>query len=336
MTAMTPPVQVILNPESGGGKGRAVRAEIERELAAIFPRHTLTETERPGHAVELARDAARAGTPIVIAVGGDGTVHEVVNGLLEARDRFGVEPSTLGVVPVGTGNDLVKAITGGADRARAFAALAGGRVRHFDVGRVEWDGGSEYFINGAGTGIDVEVLRQIQRMPRLPGMVSYFLGLVRALRRFRPIPIRVRLDDETLEETVMIIVVGNGFCLAGGFHVCPGAVADDGLFDVCIVKEVKGLMIPRVLARILRATHVTHPRVLMRRARSIEIAATGPEPLFFQLDGELREPADARVLRVALEAGAIPILAAEGAPARHLSPGSASALAGSTLTGGIA
>lgn len=333
---MIPPVHVILNPESGAGKGRAVRPEIERELAARFPSYTLTETERPGHAVELAREAARSGAGIVIAAGGDGTVHEVVNGLLEARDRFGIEPPALGVVPVGTGNDLIKAITGGTDRARAFAALGGGRIRHFDVGRVEWEGGAEYFINGAGTGIDVEVVRQIQRLPRLPGVVSYFLGLVRALRRFRPIPIRVRLDDETIEETVMIIVVGNGFCLAGGFYVCPGAVADDGLFDVCIVKEVKGLQIPLVLSRVLRGTHVKHPRVYMRRARSIEITAMGSEPLFFQLDGELREPGAARALRITLEPGAIPTLAADGTPGHHLSPGSASALAGSSLTGGLA
>lgn len=308
---MDSPTKVILNPRSGGGAGRRLRQELERELANRGIHADLRMTESSGHAVELAREAAHAGAKFILAAGGDGTVHEVANGILLARDESsGDDGPALGIVPIGTGNDLIKTVTGTTSRRPAYDVIAGGQLRRYDVGVVEWEGGREFFVNAAGTGIDVEVVRQIERLPRLPGIVGYLIGLLRALARFRPIPIRVRIDDEVFEESVMIIAVGNGHSLGGGFRFTPDAVPDDGWFDVCMVKKVNVFQIARVLAGILRGgAHRTSPHVVMRRARSVEIFANGEAPLFFQLDGELREPAEARSLRFRLERAALPILA---------------------------
>src|SRR5690606_32089532 len=140
-----------------------------------------------------------------------------------------------------------------------------------------------FFVNAAGTGIDVEVVRQIDRLPRLPGLLSYLIGLLRALTRFRPIPIRIRIDSEEFEESVMMIAVGNGHSLGGGFRFTPDAVPDDGWFDVCMVKKLNLFQVPGVLAGILGGgAHRASPHVVMRRARSIEIFANGEAPLFFQ------------------------------------------------------
>lgn len=311
---MSRPIHIILNPKSGGGSGRRTRPEVERELTRRGIAFTLEETTRRGQAAELARAAALQGATTVVAAGGDGTVHEVVNGLLDARNQGADAESVLAVIPIGTGNDFVKTVTGGTDRERAYQVLATGLVRHFDLGRVSWDGGSEYFMNAIGTGIDVEVVRQIMRLPRLPGVLSYLVGLVRALRRFRPIPLQLRIDGESFEQRVMIIAVGNGFCLAGGFHLFPGALPDDGRLDVCIVDELSLPQVVRVLPRVMRGRHTNHPRVAMHTASTIDIQVQGDTPLFFQVDGELREPPAARHLRIEIEPGVLPVLT--GASAR--------------------
>lgn len=328
---------VILNPTSGGGAGRKLRPEIERELAARGLPFTLEETARPWHAAELAQAAARAGVEVVVAAGGDGTIHEVANGLLAAAAAGEGSPA-LGVIPVGTGNDFAKMLVGGMDRRRAYEALAAGDVAVFDVGHVSWTGaapdpgqaaahagpaaadrssgaadpssGTEYFVNGMGTGVDVEVVRQIHRLPHMPAILLYLIGLIRAVIGFKAIPLRIRADGRALDRPVMIIAIGNGQCLGGGFWVCPHARPDDGRFDICMVDDLNYFQIARTIPRVMRGTHERLAVVTMDQAESIELetAGAGAAPLFFQLDGELREPADARRLRIDLRRAALRVV----------------------------
>jgi diacylglycerol kinase (ATP) len=317
---------VILNPTSGGGAGRRLRAEIERELTARGLPFTLTETERPWHAAELAREAARAGARVVVAAGGDGTIHEVANGLLEAASEH---RPMLGVVPVGTGNDFAKLLESGADRARAYDALAQGRTTDFDAGYVTWKGGAEYFINGMGTGVDVEVVRQIKRLPRLPPMVLYLVALIRAVVGFKAIPLHIRLDGRELDVRLKIIAISNGPCLGAGFWVCPRAQPDDGRFDICMVGDLGYVGIARTIPRVMRGTHEGLPAVTMDRAEVIELATPGTAPLFFHLDGELREPAEAHSLHVELRRAVLPVIGARsGAVAGAPDPAAHTAEAG--------
>lgn len=311
---MTPPIHIILNPAAGGGSGRRTRPEVEHELARRGIVYTLEVTTGRGHALELAASAVRRGAGTIVAAGGDGTIHEVVNGILQARGEGGAIEPRLGIIPIGTGNDFVKTVTGGTNRQLAYRTIAEGEVRVFDLGRVSWTGGAEYFTNGIGTGIDVEVVRQITRLPRLPGVISYLVGLFKALRNFRPLPLAITTDGEVLEQKVMIVAVGNGFCLAGGFHLFPGALPDDGELDLCVVDELDLRGIAAVLPRVLRGRHVGHPRVTMRRATAIEIVAREEAPLYFQVDGELREPPGARSLKIEILRGALPVLSN---PVRH-------------------
>ncbi|MGH7466038.1 MAG: diacylglycerol/lipid kinase family protein, partial [Longimicrobiales bacterium] len=162
-------MRVILNPMARHGAGRGLRPLIERELDRRGLQVDIVETEGPGHAAELARAAADSGVRRVIAAGGDGTVHEVVNGLMAAAGS----PPALGVIPVGTGNDFVKMAPGCATRAEAFATLANGCTAPMDVGVARWDGRSEHFMNAMGTGVDVEVVRQLRRSGWLPGPMIY-------------------------------------------------------------------------------------------------------------------------------------------------------------------
>jgi len=302
---------VILNPVSGGGRGRKVRQRIEKGLVASGLEFDLSETEAQGHALDLARQRA-FDADVVIAVGGDGTAHEVANGLLTAGLETGSAPAALGVLPVGSGNDFVKMLGLADGLTGAIAAIANGARRDFDVGHVAWDGGSEFFINGAGTGIDVEVVRQVLRTPHLPGVLKYLVGVLRAVVGFRAIPLRVIVDGEPFDDRMMMVAVGNGQCIGGGFWVTPDAEPDDALLDILMVTSLNYREIAAVIPRVMRGTHTGVRQVTMSRGSTIRIEATGDAPLFFQLDGELREPPGARAMDITTLAGTLSVLTGAG------------------------
>jgi len=294
MTDPAPRLAVILNPAAAGGRARRSWDGLAGALAEAGLDYTLVETDAPGHATELAQSLA-ASNDIIAAAGGDGTVHEVANGLLRAPE--GVR-AALAVVPVGTGNDFVKLLTG-RDPRDAVAALVAGRFRTVDVGRAVWHGGSEYFVNGMGTGIDVEVVRQMSRARHVRGVAGYLLAVLKALRVFRPISLRLRQGDESWSERrVMIIAVGNGVSQGGGFYLTPGARPDDGRLDLCMVDEIGLARIARALPRLMRGSHTDLPEVTMSTFQQLEVRAEAGRPLFFQVDGELREPAGLDHLRI--------------------------------------
>lgn len=284
-------MRVILNPMARHGAGRRLRAVIARELEGRRLDFDIVETEGPGHAAELARSAAEAGVQRVIAAGGDGTVHEVANGLMSAA---GI--AALGLIPIGTGNDFVKMIPGTTTRAQAFDTLVDGRAKPVDVGVARWDGRTEHFVNAMGTGIDVEVVRQMRRSGWLPGTAIYLAALLRALVRYHPMPVRIEVDGDGSAGRIMILAVCNGPSIGGAFRICPDARPDDGILDVCLVRELPLHRIARVVAKVVRGTHTGQPGVSMHRGSRVALSLTGNGPFPFQLDGELRETgADARI-----------------------------------------
>jgi diacylglycerol kinase (ATP) len=298
-------VFVVLNPTSGAGAGRRVRAELESAFRARGIDYRIEETRGPGHAADLAEAAAQDGTPAVAAAGGDGTIHEVANGLL----RAGARP-VLCLVPIGTGNDFVKVVPGTQRRALAYDTIAHGRTRAFDAAIMRWRGGEEYFVNAAGTGIDVEVVRQIEALRGLPGAAMYALGLVRALLRYRPVHLRITPPDgNVIERRVMLAAVSNGRCLGGAFRLTPDAEPDDGQLDLCIVAALGLATAMRVAPMVIRGTHGRHASVTMARGTTFDIAADDDQGLLLQLDGELRQIDDQQV-RIEVVPGALRVLAA--------------------------
>lgn len=301
-------IRVILNPAAGGGRAGRLRRAIERELTARGLHADVVLTRERGHGVELAAEAA-ADHGLVVAAGGDGTVHEVANGLLSVESAR--RAAGLAVLPIGTGNDFVK-LLGGRRLGHAFDALLSGVTRTVDVGRVTWPGASEYFINGMGTGIDVEVVRQIARLPRLRGVAGYFVGVLRALRVFDPIGARLLVDGVEIADRVMIIAVGNGVSQGGGFYITPGALADDGWLDLCVISEMRMGRVLITLPRLLRGSHVALPGVCMKQFRRLEVETD--VPLFFQLDGELREPSGTHRLEVEVIPAALRVATRQAPP----------------------
>jgi YegS/Rv2252/BmrU family lipid kinase len=287
------PLRVILNPSAGSGAAGRLTGRLRASLDARGTPYRLDTTEGKGHGLELARDAAAAQVRAVLAVGGDGTVHEVANGLL------GTEPHPpLAVLPVGTGNDFHKMLGTGRGIDAALDLLDHGTPQRFEVGRVRWAGKERFFVNVLGVGIDTEVLRQRDAFRRFRGIVQYLAALGAALKRYRPIRLEVEVDGgERIATPTMLTSVSVGPSAGGGFLLSPDASPVDGLLDLLVVRELTLLQVMRYLPRVVRGTHGNLPVVRMRRFRSATLQTTNGAPFSFELDGELVE-AEASELHV--------------------------------------
>ena len=241
----------------------------------------LLVTERPGHATELARAAAAAGARHVIAVGGDGSVHEVANGLLQAGTD-----TLLGVVPVGSGNDFAKLLgTYRHSPERAVARVVTAQRRRFDVGKV----GDEWFVNSMGFGFGPAVVQLRNGMSHLNGFLSYLIPILRAFGSFTPPHFDVRAAELRESAPMMMVEVCNGTTAGGSYRFAPMADPADGLLDVCLIRQVS---LPRFLLaipRVIRGTHEKMKEVTIFRTARLSIR-TPHVPLVLHLDGELREP----------------------------------------------
>lgn len=272
---------VILNPAADRGAARRVKDPVAREFRAQGWTVEVVETERPGHATELARAAAVAGAERVIAVGGDGAVHEVANGLLQARSS-----AVLGVVPVGSGNDFAKLV--GVYRhspERAVRRLVTAHPRRFDVGRAC----DEWFVNSMGFGFGPEVVRLRNRMKRLTGFFSYLIPILRAFATFRPPRFDVHAAEHDETGAMMMVEVCNGTTAGGSYRFAPDADPSDGLLDVCLVRRVGLLRFLLAIPRVIRGTHGSMRECTIFRTARLRIR-TPDVPLLLHLDGELREP----------------------------------------------
>jgi YegS/Rv2252/BmrU family lipid kinase len=276
--------------------------------------YSIFETKEPGHAAELALEVSEESSDLILVVGGDGTIHEVANGILR---RNGNRPP-IGVIPVGTGNDFFRMVGGEKDPGRALDGLLSGSVKNFEVGEVRYNGTSSYFVNLLGLGVDVEVLRRRENYPRLKGLPQYLAALVSALWTFRPESIRLVLSqvegpcsDEVIDERTILLAVTVGPSVGGGFLLSPGASPYDGLLDLFFVKPLGILKLARYIPKVIRGTHDNLPELVQRRVKSLTIERSDKAPFFFEMDGE-SVPDSVTSLEVVAHPGILQVLVPGG------------------------
>ena len=304
-------VVCIVNPVAGKAQGARLRARALEELMRTFPDSTFLYTSGPGHATELARDAKEA--ELVVAVGGDGTVREVVCGLMSATGPL--DSSTprplplLAVIPVGSCNDLPRNVGIPADIIQACRIAKEGRTRPIDVIRVEMsqDGNSQqtYFVNAAGFGFDAAVTTEAQKSKHLRGLPLYLVAVIRALRNLECPLVRIRADDFETEQRVLMIAAANGQYYGGGMKVAPEAQPDDGLIEVCIGFSMGWFSALRKLPRFVAGTHVTLKEVTMLRSPELELEFL--EAVQIELDGDVLVPQPFRRFRLVVLPKAISV-----------------------------
>ena len=278
------PIKVILNPVAGRGYGAKVEPQLLQLLEAEGLEFDLVRTAGPWHAAELAEQAASDGFGMVVAAGGDGTTHEVVNGLMAAAEHGAT--STLGAIPVGSGSDFASNVGIPPDLPGACRRLAHGQTRVVDVGRVTVEGQpSRYFDNTVNVGFGGTVTVEALKVKWLRGMALYLPVVLKTIFLAQNPRVTIEYDGQELVLPALMICVGNGPREGGGFFCTPHAQPDDGLFDLCIVREIGRLAMLGLVPHFMKGTHVDREPVTMARARRVSISS--PDDLVAHVDGEI-------------------------------------------------
>jgi diacylglycerol kinase (ATP) len=284
------PVVMVVNPASANGRTAREWPEIARRAAARGTRPEVRVTDSPGHATELTRSALRGGARQILAVGGDGTVSEVVNGFFDG-DRLVAPAAELAVVCRGSGCDLIRTFGIPKRTDRALAVAAGGRIRTIDVGRIGFvghDGAPSVrrFVNAASAGLTGVVAKRVNGAGTpLGATVAFAWSTIVAFAGYRNSRFHVQIDDRRLDAVCSNVIVANCRYFAGGMKILPAAEPDDGLLDVLVWGDVSKADLARNLHKLYRGTHVTHPKADISRATRVEVSPQTPLPI--EVDGEV-------------------------------------------------
>jgi diacylglycerol kinase (ATP) len=303
----------IVNPIAGSGRAHNYAPRIAAWMAEQGIDGRLLETREKGHAERLAAAATDLGHDRVIAVGGDGTIQEVLNGLLTAGVGPDGGPPALGIIPAGRGNDMARSVNLPIDPMACLPIAVGAVSRRFDVGRAtSADGAVRHFGAAGGVGFDAQVAWTMAERRRfwMRGEAGYFLATLNELRRFRNCHLQVSIEseegDRRVEQPFLFVAFANGPFYGGGMQICPAAETDDGWLDVCLVGDLSRLEALRELPGIYQAKHVNNRKVEILHARAVRIE--GDDTARVHLDGE---PFGQVPVRIDLLAGAVGVAVAD-------------------------
>lgn len=268
-------ISLIVNPVAAGGKAKRMGIPaaklLEREGCIV----DYLVSEYPGHSIKLSKEAREKGADAVIAAGGDGTVSEVANSLVDTE-------TPLGILPLGRGNDISLSLNIPSTLEDAVKVIASKKIRKIDVGRVN----NRFFVGIGGAGFDGQVTVLANRYRKfLPSpFLAYVVGMLIELIRFTPRKITIDIDGRVTTFRGYQVMVGNGPKYGGGMIALPGAVQDDGLLDICMIKDMTKLDLLKTFPKIYQGAHIYHPKVSTDRGKVITLSSD--VKLYAHADGE--------------------------------------------------
>lgn len=280
---------IVVNPRAGGGKGRIDWPMIEGLLAKYDIGFDVAFTEHKHHAVEITVKAIKSGYNKLIAVGGDGTLNEVVNGIFIQKE---IAPSEIliGVIAVGTGNDWFRMYDIPVGYEECVKAIKAEYVFKQDVGKVEyWESmvqHSRYFVNAAGIGFDAEVAQRTNKLKDLGqhGAILYMLSLLKALLGYHHSKLNISVDGTDVQENAFSLTLGIGRYNGAGMMQVPNAIANDGLYDITLIRKISKLGVIKNIHRLYNGSILNHPKISSYRGEVVEIKSDPPIKL--EADGE--------------------------------------------------
>ena len=276
----------IINPAAGKGKTLDYIAGIKEYFSGKNDIYFIETTRYPGHGVELVKQYVSRDTFRVYAVGGDGTVNEVLNGIAGSD-------SSLAVIPAGCGNDFFKSLVkyfAGKNppekqdlKDRLLEGLVNGSELTVDMGRIN----DRYFINIASLGFDAEVVYNSQKIKKLPlvsGLFAYIISVFATLISYKRNPLKITIDGSTMEKNTLLVAVANGKYYGGGMQPAPSAEIDDGFLDICLIEYVGRMKIMKFLPKFVKGTHADIKEVSFHRCKSLSIFSKNKVAM--NVDGE--------------------------------------------------
>src|SRR5947208_5739581 len=282
-------VAAIVNPRSANGRTGRIWPRIHAELRKVLGEVRVFHTRSPRHAIDLTAAALQAGHRTILAIGGDGTVNEVVNGFL-SNGRAPVSEAVLGVIPQGTGSDFRRALRLPLDERAAIRAIQTADARPVDVMSVTYRTSegvalSRYAVNVVSFGMGGAVAARVNRTSKALGKVSFLIATVATTLRFQGNTVSLRIDGAELQNvSISNVAVGNGPYHGGGMWACPRAVMDDGVLEVTIIENMPAWEIFRDIRYLYNGRIYEHPKVRYSRATRLE--ATSDQPTLLEIDGE--------------------------------------------------
>jgi len=286
-------IALLTNPAAGKGKGAQVRERTLRRLRGAGLTVRDLQGRDAGEALDLARQCVAGGVDALVVCGGDGMVHVAVQALATTT-------TPLGIVPAGTGNDVARYFDiPRKDPEAAVDRVIAGATRTIDLAR----SGSQFFVTVLAAGFDAVVNERANRMTWPKGQMRYNIATLAELRVFEPLPYTLQLDDRQVSLEAMLVAVGNGPSFGGGLRITEGAVLDDGLLDVVIIKPISKPDLIRTYPKLFKGTHIHHPQYEHHLVRSVTVAAPG---IVSYADGERFGPLP---LTVECASGALTVLA---------------------------
>ncbi|PIS42738.1 MAG: hypothetical protein COT24_01950 [Candidatus Kerfeldbacteria bacterium CG08_land_8_20_14_0_20_40_16] len=266
----------IVNPKAGERRKLSHLSEIQSFCQGRNLKYETVLTKQPKEATNLARKAAHR-FEVIVAVGGDGTINEVVNGIVDSS-------AILGTIPIGSGNDFAKEIGLSRNLKKDLKILLEGKIKEVDLGLVN---NQYYFINGLGVGFDGEAASRVRKFTKyISGYPAYLMAVLRTLATYKFRKVKITFDHEhIIEKQILLVATCNGKAYGGGFNVAPSAKIDDGLFTVCLVDKVGRFYALRHLPKFTKGTHLKLPEVHTFTAKNVIIESE--DELQSQADGEL-------------------------------------------------
>lgn len=264
---------VIANPGGGRGKTEKLLPRLESLLKGANADFKVKRTEAPKHATSIAQQE-RHNFDTMVAFGGDGTVNEIINGLIGGECH-------LGVIPIGTGNDFARSCGIPMSLEKAVDILLKSETKKIDLGVVN----GQYFGNVVGVGFDAYTSKESRKIEKLHGTMVYIWAVFKTLSKYESIPMRIELDDETIEQSTYLVSIGNGWSVGGGMQLTPDAVLDDGIFHVCHIKDISSLKVVRNFPRLMNGNINKVDEVTIYQSRQVRITSEAPLPV--HVDGEI-------------------------------------------------
>jgi diacylglycerol kinase (ATP) len=273
----------ILNPRAGRGKALKFEARLLAYLKNRRLRYSFERTTEPLHATQLAAEASKE-FDVVVAMGGDGTVHEVANGVAGTN-------ASLAILPVGSGNDFNRLVCMPKQFEHAVETVIHGTKRVFDAGHLTYTDGPDnkqhqrHFMNSLGIGLDAIVADQVRKITWLRGLPLYLAAVLNTLRNLESYNLDIQMDGWHDNKNTFVLCIGNGMFEGGGFKLTPDADPYDDKFQVCVIEEMSFKKALRVIPKLITGKHGEHPSVMLRDTRVVEVKTT--TPFAMHADGEV-------------------------------------------------